>query len=299
MPTGSRKETAPGIQPRIVVGVDFTPNNRIAFECAVRLARLARAKLTLVHAMPRSHSFSGNALRRLADFVELRDEARAHGVPIAVSVQRGRAAHVIARRAEHRDARLIVLGSSGRKGWARLKNPSIAEQVLRQVSVPVLIVPSGGASSAVQLPRTVLAAVDFAPTSNAVVAEALRWSRSQRGHLTLLHVVSGLESSRPKRPRRGLVVPEVRTALLKEALRRLKRALASEHRANVNLKTNVVAGVPHTEILRFASDIGATLIIVGATDSRRLMRRLGSTTNRVVRSARVPVLVVPNAEAGR
>jgi nucleotide-binding universal stress UspA family protein len=263
------------IPPSILVGVDFTTENRAAFNWAVRLARLSGAHLMLVHAVPRSDSFSMNAQQRLSDFAELRDVASGHGVPVTVSVQHGRAAGVIALHAKSRHAHLIVLGTNGRKGWSRFKKRSIAEQVLRHASVPVFVVPSEDDSRTGRLSGHILAAVDFSPASHAALAEAIRLTRTQGGQLTVLHVVKGLDSSRTKRAGWHPVVPEYGTALMSDATRQLERAVPSEHRAAVAVKTRVVAGVPHAEILRVASELGAGLVIVGAT-ARRVNRRFDS-----------------------
>lgn len=60
----------------------------------------------------------------------------------------------------------------------------------------------------------------------------------------------------------------------------------------------VVAGVPHTEILRFARQEGADLIIMGANTreedpgASRVRSVIGNTMQRVARAARCPVLIV-------
>jgi universal stress protein E len=51
-------------------------------------------------------------------------------------------------------------------------------------------------------------------------------------------------------------------------------------------------GVPHRVLPELAQEIGADLLVVGATAGGRLHRRLGSTADRVLRRATCPVLVV-------
>jgi nucleotide-binding universal stress UspA family protein len=55
---------------------------------------------------------------------------------------------------------------------------------------------------------------------------------------------------------------------------------------------SVRRGAPHRMLSDLAEEIGADLLIVGATGGGRLHRRLGSTTDRVLRRAHCPVLVV-------
>ncbi|MEA2560768.1 MAG: hypothetical protein QOH06_2272 [Acidobacteriota bacterium] len=51
-------------------------------------------------------------------------------------------------------------------------------------------------------------------------------------------------------------------------------------------------GAPHRMLPELAEEIGADLLIMGATAGGRLHRRLGSTADRVLRRAHCPVLVV-------
>jgi len=51
-------------------------------------------------------------------------------------------------------------------------------------------------------------------------------------------------------------------------------------------------GAPHRMLPELAEEIGADLLILGATAGGRLHRRLGSTADRVLRRAHCPVLVV-------
>lgn len=55
---------------------------------------------------------------------------------------------------------------------------------------------------------------------------------------------------------------------------------------------SVRRGAPHRMLADLAEEIGADLLIVGATGGGRLHRLLGSTADRVLRRARCPVLVV-------
>jgi nucleotide-binding universal stress UspA family protein len=63
---------------------------------------------------------------------------------------------------------------------------------------------------------------------------------------------------------------------------------------NVKLTTEVIGGKPYEEILRTVDTKGIDLVVMGSTGRHGLNRvLLGSTTDRVLRSAKVPVVVVP------
>ena len=62
----------------------------------------------------------------------------------------------------------------------------------------------------------------------------------------------------------------------------------------VKLKTEVTGGKPYEEILSTINKEGIDLVVMGAAGRHNLDRiLLGSTTDKVLRSAEVPVVVVP------
>jgi nucleotide-binding universal stress UspA family protein len=64
--------------------------------------------------------------------------------------------------------------------------------------------------------------------------------------------------------------------------------------AGVDVARAVRVGVPHREICAYADEVGADVIVVGTHGRTGLSRALlGSVAARIVRTAPVPVLVVP------
>src|SRR5687768_14281438 len=78
----------------------------------------------------------------------------------------------------------------------------------------------------------------------------------------------------------------------------LHKAVEREHGGHLGVATEVVRGVPHHEILKFAQGTNADLIVINL-QSKGLLERalLGSTAERVIRSARIPVLAIPGPAA--
>lgn len=108
--------------------------------------------------------------------------------------------------------------------------------------------------------------------------------------LYLLHVLehrpSGID------PIVGWVRPDV-TELYEEAMQRLSALIPQNWPKDVAIECAVVAGTPATEIVRFAKEKGADMIIVG-THGRTGLRRvlMGSTAESLLREAPCQVLVV-------
>ena len=133
---------------RILVATDFSRCSLAALEYAEELARRLGAELLLMHAtgapsMPAEVSPRGHddAARVLAESVErLRNE----GVRARALVRPGAAAEEIRRTADAERASLIVVGTHGRSGIARVLMGSVAELVVRTANCPVLTVGPAG-----------------------------------------------------------------------------------------------------------------------------------------------------------
>jgi nucleotide-binding universal stress UspA family protein len=73
----------------------------------------------------------------------------------------------------------------------------------------------------------------------------------------------------------------------------LKRAKAMAREKGVKLETHVLVGHPVRSIVDLAGELGADLLVIGATGHSALYERmLGSRADRVIQLASCPVLVV-------
>ncbi len=133
---------------RILHPTDFSDLSKPAFELASALARDYGAKLTVLHVavpppvfapdgiampMPVEEPFEDRA--KLAEFRS--DDPR---VTVEHRLVEGSPAEEILRIAREMKADLIVVGTHGKGGLARLIVGSVAESVLRKASCPVLTV---------------------------------------------------------------------------------------------------------------------------------------------------------------
>lgn len=142
---------------KILHGTDFSKESRKAFEMALALARETGAELMIVHAYqlssllqtdlyaaPTVYSDLDTKLRGDAEngIDSLVTEAREAGVDARGAVLAGVPYDAIAREAKEQNADLIVLGTHGRTGAARLFLGSVASRVISTAARPVLTVPS-------------------------------------------------------------------------------------------------------------------------------------------------------------
>ena len=140
---------------RILHPTDFSRASNAAFARAVAMAKADRAELMLVHVMALPVPMAGegyispnvyedleasarkHAEKRLAT---LRDKARASGVKVSVLLLEGVAHEQIVRAAKSKKADLIVIGTHGRTGFAKLFLGSVASRVVTAAHCPVLTV---------------------------------------------------------------------------------------------------------------------------------------------------------------
>jgi nucleotide-binding universal stress UspA family protein len=143
---------------RILHATDFSPASRPAFSRALELARENRAALIALHVMtpPIPYTPDGYALpqtydRLLADMRataqkqlgRLVADARARGVRARGLLLEGVPYDRIARAVRSTRADLLVIGTHGRTGLARLFLGSVASRVIATATCPVLSVRAG------------------------------------------------------------------------------------------------------------------------------------------------------------
>jgi nucleotide-binding universal stress UspA family protein len=147
------------------------------------------------------------------------------------------------------------------------------------------------ADSASKKIRTVLAGTDLDRDSDALVSVALAVARAAGAKL---HAAYAFDPPLGFMSELGAGVDP---AVLAAEEQRCREALAEQVRrlgigAGELHGQTLHAGSPHRVLPELATEIGADLVVLGATGGGRLHRRLGSTADRVLRRATCPVLVV-------
>jgi nucleotide-binding universal stress UspA family protein len=134
----------------ILAATDFSPCSLTAVRLAVAMARRHGAELTLLHTVepvpvdPMAAPLIGGWEAELAKNAEEALEAQAvelrkSGLVVHVEVQIGSAVQRILDSAAASKPELIVIGTHGRRGAARLFVGSCAESVVRSATCPVLV----------------------------------------------------------------------------------------------------------------------------------------------------------------
>lgn len=276
----------PGSVRTVVFATDFSPASAAALEQAFRLAARFGAALHVVHVL----EYGEKHAAATAQLDAILGGRRPGGGEVRRALEEGEApAPTIVAYAEAHGADLLVVGTHGRRRLERLFMGSVAEEVIREAPCPVLAVRRQGEAG--RPLRRVLVPVDLSERSEAVVRAAVHWA-GPSASLDLLHV---LETVRVPGIYGALdnpldeVVPEVE-ARVRDELRRLAAAAgAPADAATAHFREGTVAA----EILGFAEQHAVDLIVLGAQGLTGLERFvLGSVTEKVMRQAPCPVLVV-------
>jgi nucleotide-binding universal stress UspA family protein len=318
---------------RILVPLDGSPLAEKILPEVVELATLHTSevillRVALAHTFPGADQTEAQvrAVEEAEGYLaDVRQRLAAGKIQVSSAVRYGHAAEEILDHAQSRSVGLIAMSTHGRSGLRRWVLGSVAEAVLRAAPVPVLLLRAELPASAVALSgattpaparavagigderpeagapgaelgasyfRHILCPVDFSPHSDRAMAYAGALAQRFGADLTVLHVIyDPLDitcSHIPHPPLENLRGEMVRDA--EHVLQgRVGRTLPLLPRA----KSVVVAGPPFKQIIRYAREHRADLIVMGTQGLSGLDRLImGSTAERVVRMAPCPVLSI-------
>ena len=144
--------------------------------------------------------------------------------------------------------------------------------------------------------KDIVVGVDLNEADEAVIEEAVGMALATEATVHLVHVFPAETSAM------DFVVyvpadPEKRNAAIVDVQEKLGERVASLEERGLEAKGKVGFGHPHDEILDYAEEVNAAVVVVG-TQSRNPVSRvlLGGTADKVVRRSPIPILVVPTME---
>jgi nucleotide-binding universal stress UspA family protein len=138
--------------------------------------------------------------------------------------------------------------------------------------------------------RRILFATDLSQTATQGFGFALKLAQTAKSELTLMHVVDQTYL----RYGGAEIVPDLAPELAERAESELTMLKSEADKHNVSIETILVEGIPAEEILRAADRQDADLILINIGRKALVDRALlGTTAERIIREARVPVLSIP------
>ncbi len=210
------------------------------------------------------------------------------GAAVDEEVVQGEPDETICEYAAERGVDGIVMGTQGRQGLERFVLGSVTESVVRNATVPVLVVRRGSDVRREYPYETIVVPIDGSEHAVAALEHGIELANRHDATLHLLSVVdvraTGVDA-----------VADLQADQFAEYARTIVDDTAAKARtAGVDdVVTTVTFGSTYREIRSHAQDYEADLLVMG-THGRHGFDRLmlGSVTERVLRTAPAPVLTV-------
>jgi len=281
---------------KILVATDFSPASDRALDFAVSIARRFNSTVYLTHVItldgypmiaPEVAEVSYAKLFNEAKLAldSLLSSGRFYGVARMTFIEQGTLWPTIEALVDKHKIDLVVVGTHGASGLKKLVIGSGAEQIFRHARVPVLTVGphiSGEAPFEAEF-KHILFATDFRASAEREAAYAFALAQQHRARLTLLNVVPYVED----------YSEEAVTRRRNEVVKQLKELLPAGVELTCKPEFQMVIGEPVEEILRWADQTKADLIIMGAKTRKGIVDHAPHPKAfEVVRNARCPVLTI-------
>lgn len=275
-----------------LVALDVSPVERPMIACLPALKKWGLKRVTLLHVMHLG-LLQGSALTHESDYHDwLQQQAqplRDAGISVdCVLTASGDAASRIFEQAELSACDFVMVGSRGQNMVRKLFLGSVAREVIRQTSIPVLLQwiepdPNAAEQSCRAICTDTLAhvlwATDFSGQSAAAEQAAIFLGKRSK-KITCLHVITKADAQY------GVDAETARTMMAE-----LETRFTTD---SARLSYHILNGKACQEVARYASEQNATLIVLGKHGQGRIPSRLiGSTVANVCEMAGRPVLVVP------
>lgn len=266
----------------VLVPIDFSPASLAAFWRAVEVAQLYHASLWLVHVMshPTSTGMANvlpGAIAKLvadleSDMEHLQRQSVEHGVPCTTLIREGSVLDQVRDVARHHGIDLLVLATHGGRGVHGLFLGSIAERLIRSVTIPVLTIgiaknqPSWHQAHA----RHILFAGEYSPETLCGLSFALGIQQLTGARLSVARVIH--HGTRPDHLR-----------IIRERIESLVPPATDIH---------IVEGKVGATVCSIARQLGADLLALGVRKDTFTREVFGSSLLEILLNAPCPVLSV-------
>jgi nucleotide-binding universal stress UspA family protein len=281
---------------------DFSGPSEAALSFAITLGRQYGAKVHALHILlPTPYPYAYAAPGFTAAVLEAEEEnaqaemqkmeSQLEGLEHETIVERGiNVWPGVEQAIRERAIDLVVVGTRGRTGADKLMLGSVAEEIFRRSSVPVLTIGPGARSSAHKGARfrRVLFATDLTPESLARAPYAVSLAQENQAQLLLLLVMPKQEHPSADDNKRL----EVCTV---EAMQRLYEIVPDDAKLEFSPEAVLEYGEPAERIVELSKQREVDLVVLGVRNANHIGAAThleGAVAHKVVAHAPCPVLTV-------
>ena len=145
--------------------------------------------------------------------------------------------------------------------------------------------------------KTILHPTDFSESSSYALGYAISFAKEFEAKLYILHVVEDVSTAFYFEALKAPSAMEIMTDIQNHAQRALEEVLPQEVRDTIATECAIRGGAPFVEIIRYAKEIEADMIVCGSHGRTGLKHMIfGSVAENVVRHSPCPVLSVRHPE---
>jgi len=284
----------------ILLPLDGSPLAERALTYATMLARRSEATIVVLSAVQRgsswgrdTHSSEVDTWDRAETYLgDIAGRLGASGVSVETHVADEDPVHAILDAAIRFKADLIVMSTHGRGGLGRMLYGSVADQILRRASVPVLVVPSIVEHSwPAEGPHQILVPLDGSEFASEALQAAGLLTETRGSALTLLRVVQPVPY--PLYGDGYSYVPYDVDAEVNDARKYLEDQAARLRDGGQTVTIDVAVGEPARIIGEIARSRDVDLIVMATHGTGGLGRViLGSVATGTLRHTTAPLLLV-------
>ena len=277
----------------ILVPLDGSDLARRALPYAAALAKAAHARLILLHAYDpgRAGSTPDPELDTIMELSDLAGDLRQQGINSSTWLVYEEAGPAIVQAVADLSASLIVMSTHGRGGLSRLLHGSVAEYLLRQVSVPVVLVTSHCRPRWLSgEPLNIVVPLDGSEFAATALTPAHELAGILKADMVLLRALSPEDLDDQPISMHWNSAGE---RLLAEARSSLEAAAGPLRAAGRQVETLAEVAEPGAAIARVANERSPSLVVM-ATHGRGALSRLvlESVSMEALQQLRAPILLV-------
>jgi len=280
----------------ILWSTDFSAESLAALNYANYLAEHFKASIKAVHVVPDfAPALYETRAMMVADLIKRQEDLIAKARkrlekisaknPIKFSqilIETGSAGKKVPEIAEKEHCQLIAVGRKGMSALEKILLGSVANQILRRSKVPVLIAPKKRGQAEI---KKILVPTDFSAGEEKERDYAWALASKLQADLTLIYVLELYDFK---------FSPEEVKALMDESLARLQNR--KKRRSNIKVEEVVIRDLnAPAGIVTYANRHKFDLILMSTCVSPVERFFLGSTTEKVISYATMPVLALPAA----